>query len=183
DSSHLQCDQIIRNLSSGPISVCHWSRTFAIGGGHAWLPRSPRGRFPNGYVMYREKNTIGFKPEQANVRVREDDIWITGPPEFPKLGFDSHGGWMAYFAPNDLLFVKRFATYPDRAYNEIAGLTASVYYPERRPLVELEPIGPAEDLKPNEQSSFTEHWFVVEHAFPKDPDDLDQESLRSRLPK
>ena len=55
---------------------------------------------------------------------------VSGPPEYPKLGFDSYEGWLAYYAPTDQLFVKRYAAYRDRGYNEIAGLTASVWYPK-----------------------------------------------------
>ena len=46
DSSHLRCTQTIRNVSDRDVSFCHWSRTFAIGGGIAVVPRSERARFP-----------------------------------------------------------------------------------------------------------------------------------------
>jgi|GEM_PF-5516838 len=52
DSSHLICTQTIHNVSQSPVSLCHWSRTFAVGRGIAVVPRSPNPRFPNGYVMY-----------------------------------------------------------------------------------------------------------------------------------
>lgn len=42
---------------------------------------------------------------------------------------DSYGGLIAYLSPNDLLFVKQFRTYPDRVYNEAAGLTISIGIP------------------------------------------------------
>ena len=41
----------------------------------------------------------------------------------PKLGMDSYAGWFCYLMKNDLMFVKRYPTYPDRVYNEVAGLT------------------------------------------------------------
>ena len=63
------------------------------------------------------------------------------PPRKPKLGFDSYAGWLAYVTPNGRAFVKRFATFPDRVYNEAAGLTLSAWYPTG-PRIELEPIGP-----------------------------------------
>ena len=49
--------------------------------------------------------------------------------------------------PNDTAFVKRFPAFPDRVYNEAAGLTLSVWYPAG-PRIELEPIGPRERLQP-----------------------------------
>ena len=35
---------------------------------------------------------------------------------------DTYAGWFAYLMKKDLMFVKRFPTYPDRVYNEVAGL-------------------------------------------------------------
>jgi hypothetical protein len=84
----------------------------------------------------------------------------------------------------DLLFVKRFAVYPDRVYNEAAGLTISIWYPEDR-RVELEPIGPRERLKPGESASFTEDWHLLAFPFPADRKQVDLQQLRqvvSKLP-
>lgn len=171
DSSHLTCTQTIHNVSKKPVSLCHWSRTFAVGGGIAVVPRSPNGRFPNGYVMYTDGRNIGIQPEDPNILVTESDVIVKAAPKFPKLGFDSMTGRLAYFAPTDQLFVKQFRTYPDRAYNEVAGLTISIWYPKNRMnTVELEPIGPAENLAPGESGSFTEEWWLFEHAFPKSGD-------------
>lgn len=165
--SHLQCTQIIDNVSDKRVSLCHWSRTFAVGGGIAVVPRSPLGRFPVGYALYEDGTTINFRPEDPNIVVSDDYVTVLAAPRKPKLGFDSHAGWLAYAAPNDTLFVKRFKTYPNRPYNEMAGLTISVWYPARD-MVELEPIGPAENLDPGESGSFTESWYLVPHEFPKD---------------
>lgn len=179
-ATRLRCTQTIRNESDHPVSLCHWSRTFAIGGGVAVVPRTPRGRFPNGYVMYPTGTDIQFRPEDPNIQVTEKAVIVTAAPEFPKLGFDSHAGWLAYLAPNDQMFVKRYKTYPDRAYNELAGLTLSVWYPgEDR--VELEPIGPAEDLRPGEQASFSEEWWLLEHDFPSDVTDVDFASIQTKV--
>ena len=111
------------------MSYCHWSRTLAIGGGIAVVPRSDRARFPKGYVLYEPGAKIQFDPDDPNVLVRDDALIVAGPPKYPKLGFDSYEGWLAYYAPSNQLFVKRYAAYRDRAYNEVAGLTASVWYP------------------------------------------------------
>ncbi|QDT11487.1 hypothetical protein [Planctomycetes bacterium K23_9] len=168
DSSRLICTQTIDNVSEQLVSLCHWSRTFAVGNGIAVIPRSPRGRFPSGYVMYPDGKTISINPQDSQITVSTDHVIIKGAPQFPKLGFDSHRGWLAYLAPTDQVFVKRFATFPDRSYNEVAGLTASVWYPKDREMVELEPIGPAENLAAGESASFTEEWWLLERPFPQD---------------
>ncbi len=177
--AHLRCTQTIANESDRPVSLCHWSRTFAVGGGIVLVPRSGPVRFPNGYVRY-ENGLIRSRPTEPNVHVDEDTVVISATPEFPKLGFDSHAGWLAYLAPTDQLFVKRFPTFPERSYNELAGLTVSVWYPEKD-LVELEPIGPAENLAPGERADFTEDWYLMPYEFPAESRQMDREEIEQRV--
>jgi len=120
------------------------------------------------------------KAKDDNIRERDGCLEIVGPPRKPKLGFDSYAGWLAYVAPNDLLFVKRFATYPDRVYNEAAGLTISVWYPPGN-RVELEPIGPRERLEPGQTASFTEEWYLAPHKFPTTGEQIDLTRLRAEV--
>lgn len=185
DSSHLSCKQTIRNVSEETQEWCHWSRTFAVGKGICVIPltakgQTPQSRFPNGYVMYEGRAMINVQPQDSQIRRRENVLEIHPTPAHPKLGFDSYAGVIAYAAPNDLLFVKRFETYPDRVYNEAAGLTISVWYPDRE-MVELEPIGPREVLKPGDSASFTEEWFLAPMKFPEDGESLDLPALEKQL--
>jgi hypothetical protein len=181
-TSHLRCTQIIINESSKPVSLCHWSRTFAVGGGIAVVPRTPRGRFPKGYVMYETGNAVLISPDDPNIQVTDEAVVVSAAPQYPKLGFDSHAGWLAYVAPTNQMFVKRFRTYPDRAYNEFAALTISVWYPERD-MVELEPIGPAENLVPGERAGFSEEWWLLPHEFPQAPASLAYDAIKDKVLK
>lgn len=90
---------------------------------------------------------------------------IVGPPARAKLAFDSAAGWFCYLTRNNLMFVKRFPVYPQRVYNEMAGLTISIWYFEDK-MCELEPIGPAENLSPGQSASFTEEWWLLPYRFP-----------------
>lgn len=183
--SHLACTQIIKNVSGETKEWCHWSRTFAQHGGIGVVPLSPGSKFPHGYVMYQPGRDLAIllRPADPNIRARDGFIEVLGPPAYPKLGFDSHAGWFAYQMPNDLAFVKRFATYPDRVYNEVAGLTISIWYPkfEQTPAVELEPIGPRERLAPGETASFTENWWLLENPFPRAGAPLDLKQLAAKV--
>ncbi|MHC4880461.1 MAG: hypothetical protein ACYTGL_28760 [Planctomycetota bacterium] len=161
---------------------CHWSRTFATGEGICIIPLSEPSRFPNKYVMYEEGGVINARPEDDNIRVRDGFLEILGAPRKPKLGFDSYAGWMAYLTTDDLLFVKKFKTYPDRVYNEAAGLTISVWYPEGL-RVELEPIGPRERLAPGKSASFTEEWWLLPQKFPADRQAVDLKQIAERVNK
>ena len=169
-TTRLRCTQTIVNASDGVREWCHWSRTFAVGKGVCVIPLTseqagPISRFPNGYVMYEDRALINMKPTDPNIRRIDDSLLIFPTPRRPKLGFDSYHGTIAYFAPNNLLFVKKFRTFPDGVYNEAAGLTISVWYPDNE-MVELEPIGPRQRLKPGQSGSFTEVWWLAEADFP-----------------
>ncbi len=172
NTSRLSCTQTIMNVSNETKEWCHWSRTFAQGEGICVIPLAGQSRFPNKYVMYEEGALINARPVDPNIRVRNGFLEILAAPRRPKLGFDSYAGWMAYAMKNDLLFVKKFKTYPDRVYNEVAGLTISVWYPEGA-RVELEPIGPRERLEPGEVGSFTEEWWLAPSRFPATGTNLD----------
>ena len=165
--SQLSCKQTIKNVSQEPKQYCHWSRTFALGKGICVIPLTKPSRFPNGYVMYGPGPAINFRPQDDRIRRRAGFLEITGAPKFPKLGMDTYAGWFAYLMPNDLMFVKRFPVYPDRVYNEVAGLTMSIWYPDG-PMCELEPIGPRERIQPGQSASFTETWQLLPFKFPAD---------------
>jgi hypothetical protein len=182
ESSRLKCRQTIVNVSQQTREWCHWSRTFAVGKGICIIPltepeQSPHSRFPMKYVMYEEGGVINAKPKDPNIRLKDNALEIHPTPRKPKLGFDSYAGEIIYLAPNDLMFLKRFRTYPNRVYNEAAGLTISVWYPDRE-MVELEPIGPRERLAPGESASFTEEWWLAPFSFPANGDAVDHAHVK-----
>jgi len=170
--SHLSVTQTIHNISNEIKHWCHWSRTLAQGHGICLIPLTPNSRFPNNYVMYGPGSVINFRPNDPNLRTRDGFLEIIGPPEHAKLGMDSHAGWFAYLMRNDVLFVKRYKTYPDRAYNEMAALTISIWYKDNE-VCELEPIGPKENIAPGQSSSFTEDWWLLPYDFPSEGINVD----------
>ena len=179
-TSHLSCRQTIINVSSQTIPWCHWSRTFALGNGICVIPLSDPSRFPRSYVMYHKDGLIDIEPDDPHIRQRDGFLEILGVPRYPKLGMDTCAGWFAYLMRNDLMFVKRFPTYPDRVYNEVVGLTMSIWYPADR-CVELEPIGPREQLLPGARASFQEDWWLLPQEFPPAGRKLDLRALARRV--
>ena len=179
----LSCKQTMTNVSKEPREVCHWGRSFSPGGGICVIPLGDcPSRFPAKYALYEDSAVINVRATDDRIRARDGFLEILGPPRKPKLGFDSYAGWFGYVMPNDTLFVKRFSTYPDRVYNEAAGLTLSIWYPTG-PRIELEPIGPRERLKPGESASFTEAWWLLSHPFPKKGQQLDLQALGKQVAK
>lgn len=181
-SSKLTVTQRIRNISKETKHYCHWGRTLTLGGGICIIPLTADSRFPNKYIMYENGSTINYAPVDSNIIVTDKYIQIIGTPAYPKLGSDSYAGWFCCLTPNDLLFVKRFETYPDRVYNEIAGLTISIWY-YKDVMCELEPIGPREDIQPGQSVSFTEQWWLIQYEFPKKPADIDPEQVAQAVQK
>ena len=179
-SSHLKCTQTLRNVSDETKHWCHWSRTFAPGGGIVVIPLTPGSRFPKSYIMYGGGATMMYEPRDKDIVVRDGFALVLRTPAEPKLGFDSYAGWLGYVMKNNLMFVKRFPTYPDRPYNEMAGLTISIWY-FKDELCELEPIGPRTSIAPGESASFTEDWWILPQKCPDDPTKLDLEPLKAAV--
>ena len=172
-SSRLRCTQTMTNVSDRETRWCYWARSFGRGHGICIVPLTAElSRYPRQYVMYGPGSVIDYQPEDPAIRIREGFLEVLDTPARPKLGIDSHAGWFAYLMPHDLLLIKRFPTYPRRAYGEIAGLTLSLWY-YKDVVCELEPIGPTESLAPGESASFTEDWWLVPYPFPEQRDALD----------
>jgi hypothetical protein len=176
--TRLECQQTIKNVSKQPTEWCHWSRTFARGNGICLIPLTSPSRFPNSYVMYEDGDRINIRPNDPHIRIRDGFLEIFDVPRQPKLGMDSYAGWFAYLTRSNLLFIKRFPVYKDRVYNEAAGLTISIWYPQDL-RVELEPIGPRERLEPGQSASFTEEWFLTPFEFPKQGENVDLDRLKA----
>lgn len=185
-TSHLSCEQIIRNVSRETKHWSHWSRTFAVHGGIGVVPLTPETkRFPAGFVMYGPgpEPAIMFRPTDPNVRVRGQFLEVLGPPRYPKLGFDTNAGWFAYVMPHGQAFVKRYASPRDAVYPEVAGLTLCIWYPlaSAIPACELEPHGPRNDIAPGASASYVEHWYLLPHRFPAAGEQIDLEELAAQV--
>lgn len=176
-AARLTCRQTMCNVSNEVCECCHWGRSFSPGGGICVIPLVGKSRFPSRYAMYEDSAIINVRNTDDQIRERDGCLEILSPPRKPKLGFDSQAGWLAYVRPDNTLFVKRFPTYPDRVYSEAAGLTLSVWYPTG-PRIELEPIGPREQLRPGEVATFTEDWWLGEFPYPAAGQKLDLVALR-----
>ncbi|HCR29245.1 MAG TPA: hypothetical protein DIV79_04425 [Opitutae bacterium] len=183
--SRFVATQTIVNISSKPVHWNHWSRTFAKGGGICLVPLSEYSAYPNQYIMYQDDGrTLDYRPMDPNIEIRDGYFILKGPPRFPKLGLDSHEGWMTYLSPNNLAFIKKFPTYPNRRYWEMIGMTISLWYVENRAsdnlsTCELEPIGPREDIAPGKSASFTEEWFLEDYRFPRNAQGIDLEEIEA----
>ncbi len=137
------------------------------------MPLSEGSRFPLGYIYYGPGQIMNYAHEKhPHINVRDNFLEITKAPPQKKFGIDSYAGWLGYVTPGDLLFVKKFPTYPNRVYGEIAAYTISIWYNEDVNC-ELEPIGPRETLDPGQSASYTEEWWLMSYEFPKVGENVD----------
>jgi hypothetical protein len=171
-TSNLLFTQTIRNISDEPVSCYHWSRTQVVGGGIFVSPVSKSWRFPRRYVIFNSDHTINYLPEREdNVLVGDEEVIISGKPIGSRIAFDSNEGWMAYIAPNDLIFVKQYHVFAERDYGEIVSNNVSLIYEDE--FCELSPFGPITFLKPGQEDSFTEEWWLYPVNFNKISKSLD----------
>jgi len=182
DSTRVEFVQRIGNEGVRKVTCCHWSRTLAVGGGIVLVPLTPDSRFPKSYLMYGPNAVMMFKPEDPNIRIREDFLEVLGTPANAKLGLDSMAGWFSYLTRNNVLFTKKYPVFPDRVYNEMAGLTISIWY-FKNEMCELEPIGPREILVAGASASYAETWSLDSYAFPAAGASVDLADIRKRLGK
>ena len=172
-TSHLAFTQTIHNISEVETEWCHWGRTFALGRGICVIPLGEHfNRFPNKYLVYGPGPVMNYAPEDPNIRVRDGYLEIIDTPIEPMIAIDSYAVWFSYLMTNDLMFVKRFPTYPDRMYNDMAAFTVVMWY-FKDLLCELEPIGPKERLAPGQSASFTEDWWLLPYTFPDTRTEVD----------
>ena len=183
ESSHLSCTQLIKNISAETIERNHWSRTFGQGKGICLVPLGNHfNRFPRKYIVFGPGPIINYEPEDPNIRVRDNFLEIVDTPIEPWIAVDSYVGWFGYLMRNDLLFVKRFPTFPEKMYPDIGAYTVVLWYFEDE-MCELEPFGPKEILDPGEAASFTEDWWLLPYDFPHDGGDVDLAKVQQIVDK
>jgi hypothetical protein len=170
--SKLTCTQTIKNLSDHPKRYCHWGRTFVTGGGISVVPLNSHSRFPRQYIAYGNNNEMYFYPEnEAGLVVANDLFVMEKQSAYKKYVMDGDEGWMAYYSNDNTLFIKTFNVYPDKKYGEMTAATASVWF-RNTSIVEIEPMGPWEWIKPGDELVFTEIWYLFDLQYNHSKDDL-----------
>lgn len=182
DSTHLRCTQTMRNITDRPLRRSYWGRSLVDRAGITVVPINPDSRFPHGYVTYTgwKTNMIALKPKEAAVTIRDGHAVVDAAQLETKLGFDGTAGWIAHLAPSGVMFVKRYAVHPDRRYTGVAGLTASLWS-DGKSILEIEPLGPEENLAPGESASFSEDWWLLPYPYPGDATKVDVRDVANQV--
>jgi len=177
EGSHVRMTQTIRNAGAQPQRVCHWGRTFGLGGGICVIPLAGDRQYD--YIRF-DHDGVKKNPDDPNLRVRDGFVELLGPAKADKLGFDTKTDWFAYAEPNDLLFLKRYPVDPKGEYGDVEGMTISLYMPDDR-LCELEPIGPMVTLDQGQEYRFAEDWWLTDFKFPTGDRNINLDSLKETV--
>ena len=160
DAPVVEVTHELTNEGVWPIECAPWAISVMRGGGTAVLPFSrgdPEGLLPDRSLSVWPYATLAddrLAFAEGAVRVTQDDD-CDGPLKVGASGADE---WAAYVT-NGVAFVTEFvydgaATYPDR------GAAIEAYTDDE--ILELETLGPLEELAPGESTVHTETWRLVE---------------------
>lgn len=147
----------LRNVADRPIELAPWAITQLPLGGTVLLPQ--RAATPGHHV--RPNRTLVLWPYTSweDSRFRAMDGLLTldaqaGPSL--KLGYFNDAGWVAYIR-DEALLVRRFEPLPGQPHPDL-GCNVEVYIGGR--FLELELLGPLNQLAPGSTVTLLEHWEI-----------------------
>jgi hypothetical protein len=166
----------ITNRHTKPIRLAPWAITMFKLGGTVILPQpvgdvDPDGKLNNRILTFWPYTRIN----DPRLHLADDFITLGAQADLPpcKMGYCNPHGWIAYWV-DGLLFVKRYDPCPEQTFPD-SGSNTETYCGDR--FVELETLGPLQDLAPGQSLTHNETWELYEG--------LDQpfipEALRERL--
>ncbi len=167
----VQVRHALTNHGLWPVEIAPWAITQLAPGGLAVLPLRDDRPPSNSLAPDRQIVFWPYTPlSDPRLQLTDDCLLIdrvqSGPPA--KVGAHSPAGWLAYWWQG-ILFIKRAAwiadgRYPDRNCN------LEVYYDQG--CVELETLGPLQQLGPGATVTHDEIWHVLPWSDPIEQRDL-----------
>ncbi|HYD47120.1 MAG TPA: hypothetical protein VEB21_02165 [Terriglobales bacterium] len=169
DQPRLRLVSTIKNIGADTVEYAPWSLPVLRAGGRAFVPfdvgdpnafdatrslilwsytkiADPRYRFGDRLIEIDHRKVQAPADDAAKRRSDES-----------KIGVDSRQGWSAYLL-DGTLFLKRFPPQPGR-YPD-GGSTIEVY--SNHKFLELEHLGPLTLLKPGEEMTLPEEWWLFD---------------------
>jgi len=154
----LTIDHVLTNLGKSPVELAPWAITMFPLGGVAVLPVSAKSSDdlqPSQHLAiwpYSRLNDprLHFVDSALVIQGRAGDRC--------KLGFSNRVGWMAYWQPGTI-FIKQANFLPDRTYPDLN--SSSEFFINGR-FLELETLGPLEEIQPGESITHRERWSLLD---------------------
>jgi hypothetical protein len=158
-SNQARVKHVLRNTGASTVEFAPWPITMMAPGGVGIIPQptpdDPEGLLPNRVLVlwpYTDMADPRIQWGSKYIRLQQDPSAQTAF----KLGLSADDGWVAYLR-NDHLCVKLFelvegATYPD------FGCSVEMYTKDR--FLEMETLGPLQQLPPGSAAEHVERWFL-----------------------
>lgn len=175
DAAHVRIVHRLKNAGVWPIACAPWALSVMAAGGTGIVPLPPRGSHAEHLLptntltlwAYTDMSDPRWTWGERYVLLRQDST-ATAPQ---KAGYDVKEGWAAY-ARDGQLFVKRFQKQPDGIYPDL-GCVVETF--TNKVMLELETLGPIEQLAPNGTLEHTENWFLFkEVSTPTNDSEVDE---------
>lgn len=144
----------MRNISGREVRWSIWDVTQVCTPCFVVFPAEKNSKFPEGLYFFDEQSR-----KSSQWKIRNGLVIVEYKGETGKIGLDSSSNWMLYLKDN-LAYVKRFPTvkfanYPDE------GCSVEVYTNSKElPYLEMEILSPLVNLKPGEEYSTWEEWYL-----------------------
>jgi hypothetical protein len=164
----------IRNHNLWSVRTGVWALTIMAEGGRNILPLPARGRHEDHAIDPCNTMTMWPFTDLSDERwyLGKKNIMLTHTPgkgEGQKIGLSAPDGWIACAANNNL-FVKRFTYDPNAEYPDLGNNVAVFTNPL---ILELETLGPLEDIKPGGFAEHVERWQLFKNVkAPSNDDDI-----------
>jgi len=160
----------LKNCGSAPVRYAPWAITQLRTGGVAILPMNDAdtGFLPNRNLVLWPYTDLGNR----NIQLGRQYLMVNAAMESPfKVGFANPVGWLAYWL-EETLFVKSAGYIPQAAYPDFG--CSSEYYCNAQ-FVELESLGPMQELTPSGFIQHVETWRLFHvPARPENESDVQQ---------
>lgn len=174
DRPAVTIDHRLKNEGVWPVELAPWAITQMPLGGVAVLPQpvdpvDEEGLLPNRSLVlwpytHWQDPRLHFHDDYLLVEALSAEREPLASTQFPgwpekkpmKLGYFNHHGWIGYFRAGTF-FRKRFAPQPSQPYPD-SHCNAELYVNDR--FLELESLGPLQQLEPGASALHTEEWEV-----------------------
>jgi hypothetical protein len=164
EGTHVSVTHRIRNLGKQATEIAPWAISVMAGGGKAILPLPPRAPVAKDRLLPEGVLTLWSYTDLADPRWKIGTKYIQlQQQKNPACRFNEQMagiynpfGWGAYFRRGHL-FVKRAAVHKGSKYPDF-GCNFEVY--TDRSSLELETLGPLQNLEPKQSAEHTEDWWL-----------------------
>jgi hypothetical protein len=144
----------MRNISGKEVRWGIWEVTQVETPCFVVFPAEKNSKFPAGLYFFDEQSR-----KSKQWKIKDGLVIVNYMGEVGKIGLDSKAGWMLYLR-DSLAYVKRFPVIEGQEYPD-EGCSVEVYTNAKDlPYLEMEVLSPLVTLKPGEEYSTWEEWYV-----------------------